>query len=79
MKIFNNNEIFRKWKILLLSIYNELNIYKLFSDSSNDNEKQLYELLKSQVLLLNRRMKIYENLTIEYIENLPLNNFSLNF
>lgn len=78
MKQFNNEHLSLKWQKLLLSIHNNLSDYKsLFKNQFDNNKNELYNILKIQISLLNRRMPIFKNLSVEDIENLPKYNFNI--
>ena len=78
MKYFNNENLSSKWQKLLLSIYNNLSNYKsLLYNKIDDNQNELYNILKKQIALLNKRIPKLKNISIEDIENLPKYNFSL--
>lgn len=78
MKYFNNENLSSKWQKLLLSIYNNLSNYKsLLYNKIDDNQNELYNILKKQIALLNKRIPKLKHISIEDIENLPKYNFSL--
>ncbi len=78
MKKFNNEDLIRKWKILLLLAYNNSNMLELYFKRIIDNRKKVYKIFKKQVELLNRRMPEFKNLTSEDLENLHKTNFTFN-
>ena len=71
MKKFNNENIFKKWKILLLSVANDYKNYTKYFETKKKNTKNLYKILKRQTFLLNKRMPNINNITISDLENLP--------
>lgn len=77
MKKFNNNNIYHDWKILLLSIINDVKNYTKYFVRKSNNSNELYNILKRQIILLNRRIPRIKNITISDIENLP--NIKKNF
>ena len=76
MKIFDNENLIRKWKILLLSAYNNVDIKQINIERDIDNRKNVYRILKREVKLLNNRLEKYKNITIEDIENISFYNFA---
>ena len=76
MKKFNNENIYKKWKILLLSVYNNYKNYKEYFVSKVNKTKELYNILQKQVILLNKRMPDLKNITISTMENLVNINIS---
>ena len=72
MKKFDNEKLFNKWKLLLLSVINNYNNYSnLFEDNKN-NTNELLNILKTQVFLLNKRMKYKRNITILDLEKISI-------
>ena len=59
MKIFDNENLIRKWKILLLSAYNNVDIKQINIERDIDNRKNVYRMLKREVKLLNNRLEKY--------------------
>ena len=76
MKIFDNENLIRKWKILLLSAYNNVDIKQINIERDIDNRKNVYRMVKREVKLLNNRLEKYKNITIEDIENISFYNFA---
>ena len=76
MKKFNNENIFKKWKILLLSVANDYKNYTKYFETKKKNTKNLYKILKRQTFLLNKRMPNINNITISDLENLPYININ---
>ena len=75
MKIFNNNNLIQKWKILLLSIYNNLNVSQETFPRIIDNRNKIYNILQKQIYLLKNRNQKLKNITIQDIENIPYIDF----
>ena len=76
MKKYNNDNIFMKWKLLLLLVYNNIKNYNKFFEDTMFNNDELYTILKRQVILLKNRIEIYKNITVKDLENLPFMNFA---
>ena len=76
MRIFDNENLIRKWKILLLSAYNNVDIKQINIERDIDNRKNVYRMVKREVKLLNNRLEKYKNITIEDIENISFYNFA---
>ena len=76
MKKFNNEDLIKKWKILLLLSYNNCNNSEIYFKRIIDNRKKVYKIFKRQVELLKRRIPQLKNLTYEDLENLHKTNFS---
>ena len=79
MKILNNENLIRKWKILLLSIYNNFDINKINFERVIDNRRNVFSMLQKEVKLLNLRVEKYKNMTVQDIENICFSNFSNKF
>ena len=73
MKQFENIDLFNKWKILLLTVINDLKNYTEYFGRKINNSKELYSILKNQIKLLKKRIPNL-NITIADIINLPYNN-----
>jgi len=67
---YNNQILFHKWVILILSIYNGDKFYnKLKEQEKQINESELINLLESQIKLLKKRNNNFYNISINDFKN----------
>ena len=70
MKKFRNDLLLKKWIKIILSIYNGGNNYeKIRNQNKPINENEAIKIIENQLKLLKLRIKKFENITINNIEN----------
>ena len=69
MNIYNNDLLLIKWKKLLLSIYNGNFYYEEMKKYQTLSKNKYLEIIKNQINLLEKRILIFKNISINDIEN----------
>ena len=70
MKNYNNDLLIKKWIKLILSIYNGEYYYeKIKKNNGEMSELKSLQIIKNQIILLEKRISIFKNININDIEN----------
>ena len=70
MKQFNNNLLLIKWIKLILSIYNGDNFFNNLREQDKIlSHSKIMSIMDKQIKLLKKRIPIFQNITINEIEN----------
>jgi hypothetical protein len=70
MKIYNNDLLIKKWIKLILSIYNGEYYYeKIKKNNGEMSQLKSLQIIKNQIILLEKRISIFKNIKINDIEN----------